>query len=112
MGHARVDGIEFPRTDVLTVVITPAARLGGVAKDATGKPLAGARLLLLRKEPEATALVAESLSDLQGRFRFPGLRAGTHAVQVFAHGGPTPKLEQEVALAEGQALDAIELRLR
>ena len=112
-GHAIVRGIELPRADVLRVVIAPAAVLGGVVRDATGRPFAGARLLVLEKDAEGTtALKAECVSDRLGRFRFPGLRGGGHVVQVFANGGSTPQLEHEIAIEDGQAQDAVVLTLR
>lgn len=58
-----------------TVVVPRAGVLEGVARDATGEPLPGARVFLMQRGGGADR--AEVIADANGRFRFAPAAAGT-----------------------------------
>lgn len=80
-GFVRSEPFELHEQDlpssVRTLVLTPAATIGGVVRDANGAPVPGAPLSLRRFDPETRRLVdgflIEAVADRQGRFRFVGL---------------------------------------
>src|SRR4051812_46044550 len=61
---------------------SPATRIEGIVQDQTGAPIAGARVTLRN----ASALVAETETDLAGRFRFDGAAMKDATLFVRAQG--------------------------
>ena len=64
-------------TVVVEVTAQAAGTVGGVAKDALGRPLSGVQL---RLEATDGRVVARTTADAQGRFTFTGVAPGTYAV--------------------------------
>src|SRR6187551_698582 len=55
------------------------ASLSGVVTDPQGAAIAGAQVIARRVD---TNVVAEAMTDQQGRFRFPYLRVGAYEVRI------------------------------
>jgi len=92
---------KHPRTVALGVVPESARLTGRVVAWETGEPLAGVEIALAESG-------AATLSDAEGRFGFPALAPGSHAVRARYLGRGT--VEDTVTLEPGESLQ-IELRL-
>jgi hypothetical protein len=57
-------------------------RLAGIITDANGRPVAGARILLVHLQ----GLKAETLSDVKGRWAIAGLGTGRVVLRILAEG--------------------------
>jgi protocatechuate 3,4-dioxygenase beta subunit len=100
------DGTE---TDLGTLALEPAAALAGRVTDPDGRPLAGARAVLLRSTDVAAvdALLADAeqaRSGPGGEFRLEDLAAGDAVLAILAEGRP-PLVEHDLVLEPGELLD-------
>jgi hypothetical protein len=95
---------------VITIEMTPQAGIGGQLVDADGEPLGDIRIELLKarwkQRKVVAALVEETTTDDQGRYRFAPLVAGTYFISAIPR--PARRDEQfpmqEFLDSEGQPL--------
>ena len=94
-----LDGLIAGQDNAFTVELTSAARVEGGVRDASGKPIPGAKIFAGPEVPsEATPLVR---SGEDGSFVLDSLEAGVPHTLVVTHGGYAPE-SVEVVSGKGQ----------
>ena len=114
---AQVDGITVPRTEPLELRLEPSSRIAGMVVDASGEPIPGARVNMMRtRSVEAggmamqVAFAEDTTSDAAGRFAFEEQEPGKVSLSGVATGFQEAKLA-DLVIPKGEDLDDVEIKL-
>ena len=99
------ESVELPAEDVTITLRTGSLLRGRIVDDATGKPVVGARILVMTKGGEGGGF-GQTASDAEGTYEVTGLSPGEYEVMVSAPGHSGAKLEADGRAGGVVVLDA------
>lgn len=120
-GYAKgsAPGVQVPSEEPVRVVLQPSSAVEGRAVDADGKPVAGARILLIADAPAgmgrgfvmfSSDSVKEARSGDEGSFRIEDVPPGTYQLKAMASGRQAAD-KSGLEVRSGQDLTGVEIVL-
>jgi protocatechuate 3,4-dioxygenase beta subunit len=88
----------------VSLALAPSGSVRGRVTDARGRPVDGARLVLL---PDGAGEPGAATTDAEGRYAFTALQAGGYALEVVGRGGVPVSERVEVRGGERRDLDVV-----